>query len=589
MLVASLPHPVTRTTSATLCIRNTGAALAFTGQAVGTQDQITLTQGTRRLPNMAGRVRIEYLTGMRPSSLWSVLGKLPERIATATGSALAPWLVLLGMIGGVVFTVLLLWHGASIRGVRRELIVVFALTTCTGALWAGITPAFEKTDETAHFAYVQAFAELGHPPTEFTDTGLLSARLTCWYNGLEILHYRFYTEERPPWSAQVRRSLDRSCAHLSPVYNGAMYMAFQPPAYYALAAGAYKLASGFALPTQILFARFVAVLLAALTAVMTYLLVRELLPDSLWPARAAALSLALQPVFMFNESGVNPDALLVAVATAIALVGARAWRRGLTLRRALALGALAGLGLLSKTNFLALVPSLLLLVAALWWAGGRAERRTRAIRLGASTALTGAIFGLYALVNSVAWHRGLRYRDETYGGPGGSIHRLLEFVWEFFLPRFGQMRNLVASPGIPFIELIENSTTRLGWWNDYGIANTWMPALMAIGILLAIAASWYLIPRARHRPAPVLVAIGCGLLFLAALVWSGYEFSLATGADIIIPRHALPLMALWGLVVACAVAAFKPRWRPPTVGALAAIFLAHTILAITTTTSRFYL
>jgi 4-amino-4-deoxy-L-arabinose transferase-like glycosyltransferase len=471
---------------------------------------------------------------------------------------------------------------------RRDLILVALLATAFGACWAGVTPAFQKTDETAHFAYVQAFAELGHPPTQFTDTGLLSPQFACWYNGLEAIHYRFFTEERPPWSAGVREALDRSCASASPRYDGAMYAAFQPPAYYLLAAGGYKLAGGFALPTRMLFARLVSVLLTALAVLMTYLLVRELVPGSPWPARAGALSLALQPVFMFNASGVNPDALLVAVASAIALVGARAWRGGLSTRRALALGALTGVGVLSKTNSLALLPSVLLLAGALWWGGDPRGRGLRAKRLAAAGALAGLIFGMYALINDLAWHRGLRYRDASYGGSGGGLHRLLSFTWQFFLPRLPGMHNLVGVH-IPIVELIESGTTRLGWWNDYGIASGWTPVLMALGVALAIAATCYVAPRARRRPAPVVVALGCGLLFLAALVWAGYQFSLGNGTNVIMPRHALPLMSLWGLIVGCAVAAARPRWRPALTGLLAVLFLAHTVLALTATINRYYL
>ncbi|HWX74597.1 MAG TPA: glycosyltransferase family 39 protein [Solirubrobacteraceae bacterium] len=472
---------------------------------------------------------------------------------------------------------------------RRDLLLVMALTLATGALWAGMTPAFEKTDETAHFAYVQAFSELGHPPREFNDTGLLSSQLTCWYNGLEILRYRFYPGERPPWSKQVRDALDHSCAGLSPRYDGAMYMAFQPPAYYALAAGAYDLGAGLALPARLLFARLVSVVLAALAVAFTYLLVRELIPGSRWPARAGALALALQPVFMFNESGVNPDALVVAVASAIAFLGARSWRRGLSMPRALVLGALVGAGLLSKTNFLALLPSVLLLAGALWWGGERSGRPIRALRLLAGGAVAGVTFGCYALIDSDVWHRGLRYRDVSYGGAGGSLHRLAEFTWQFFLPQWAGMNNLVKTPQIPIVELVESSTTRLGWWNDYGLAPGWTPVLMGVGVLLAIAAACYVLPRARRRPGPPIVALGCGLLFLAALVWAGYQFSLANGLDVIIPRHALPLMCLWGVVVGCAVGVVRPRWRPAATGVLAVVFLAHTLIALASTTDRFYL
>ncbi len=586
-LLAPLARPVGREVIAPLCIRNTGkAALALQGAATGPVDQLTVSDDGKPLPNLVGRVRVDDLASPHESSLWPVLGRLPERITTAMGSALAPWLVIVGLVVMVLAVGLLL---AGVVERRRELIVVAVLAVGAGAVWAGITPIVEKTDETAHFAYVQAFAEFGHPPTQFADTGLLSDEFACWYNGLGVIHWRFLDEERPPWSANLRRSLDHSCAKASPKYNGAMYMAFQPPAYYALAAGAYKLAVGASLPTRLLFARLVSVLLAALAVVFTYLLVRELICGSLWPARAAALAVALQPVFMFNESGVNPDALMVAVASAIAFIGARAWRKGLTLRRALALGALVGLGVISKTNFLALIPSVLLLAVALWWGGAPSERRTRAKRLAAGAIVAGMIFGVYAVVNDLAWHRGLRYRDESYGGSGGSLHRLAEFTWQFFLPRLSEMRNLVATPGVPILELIESSTTRIGWWNDYGIASGWTPVIMVVGVTLAVACAWYVLPRARAQPSPVLVTVGCGLLFLAALVYAGYEFSLGNGADVIIPRHALPLICLWGLLVGCAVAAAPPKWRPTATGLLAAVFLAHTTLALTTTISRFYL
>ncbi len=591
-VVAALARPLATATVAPLCIRNTGAtSLALFGAATGPADQLALSVGGRPAGNLAGRVRVDDLSSPHPSSLWSVLGRLPERIATATGTALAPWLTVIGLIGALALTGVLLWarRDSVARRYRRELLLVGALGVAIGSCWAGITPAFEKTDETAHFAYVQAFAELGHPPTQFADSGLLSGRLTCWYNGLEILHYRFFDEERPPWAAPVRHALDHACAGLSPSYDGAMYVALQPPAYYALAAGAYKLAGGLALPTQLLFARLVSVLLMALTAAMTFLLVRELIPGSLWPARAGALALVLQPVFVFNDSGVNPDAMNVAVATAIALLGARAWRKGLSVRRALALGAVTGVGLVSKTNFLALLPSVLLLAAALWWGAKPGGRALRAVRLAGAGVLAGAIFAVYALVNDLAWHRGLTYQDVGYGGAGGSLHRLLEFTWQFFLPRLSSMHNLVGTPGIPFVELIESSTTRLGWWNDYGLASHWTPVLMAIGVLIAIAAAAYVRPRLRRRPWPALVAFGCALLFLAALVWSGYQFSLASGVDDLMPRHALPLMCLWGVLVGCAVAAVPARWRPTATGVLASVLLAHTVLALTTTASRFYL
>jgi hypothetical protein len=55
---------------------------------------------------------------------------------------------------------------------RVDLALVVVLTLATGALWAGITPAFDKTDEPAHFEYVQEVATLGHPPLDLGNNGL---------------------------------------------------------------------------------------------------------------------------------------------------------------------------------------------------------------------------------------------------------------------------------------------------------------------------------------------------------------------------------------------------------------------------------
>lgn len=471
---------------------------------------------------------------------------------------------------------------------RTDLLVVLVLNLASGACWAGITPAFQKTDETAHFAYVQALAELGHPPRQFVDTGLLSKELTCWYNGLEVTRYRFFTEERPPWAAQVRNSLDHACKGLSPRYDGAMYHAFQPPAYYLLAAGGYKLASGFSLPTRLLFARMVSVILIAIAVMLTYLMVLEVVPGSRWAARAGALALALQPILMFNESGVNPDALDVTIMAAIALVTARAWRRGLSTSSALAFGALTGVGVLSKVNFLTLLPSIALLAVALWWAGDPAQRLLRAKRLAFGGAIALGLFALYALINHSLWHRGLTYRQATLNSHGGgSIHRLADFSWQFFLPRLPGTQPLFPGYLPLWHDLLEGITTRLGWWNDYGF-DGWAPVLMAVGVALAIAAACYVWPRARRRPWPALIAAGAALLFLASLVIADYQYSLANG-DEFEGRYIIAAMPLWGLLVGCAVAAVRPRWRGVVTGLLAALFLAHAVIALTTTINRFYL
>ena len=480
-----------------------------------------------------------------------------------------------------------------LASVERDLVAVVVLTLATGALWAGITPAFQKTDEPAHFAYVQTVATLGHPPQVLNDAGDASAELGCWMGGLQTQSFRFYPAERPIWTTGTVTSLDHACGGLSPKLNAAMYQSTQPPAYYLLAAGAYDLASASSLPTRLLFVRLFSVLLAAIAVALTFLMVREVIPRSRWAARAGALALALQPIFMFTESGVNSDVLVVAVAAAIALVIARAWRHGFTVTRALTLGALTGLGVLSKLNFLTLVPSIGLLALAVWWSSnarsGRRERLLSTARLAGGALLALGIYGLYVLVNNDVWHRGAAGQGASLAtsvGAGGSLHRLVDFVWQFFLPRLPGKPKLFGYYPI-WNDVLKAITTRLGWWNDYGF-DGWAPILVVLGFLIAALAACYVLPRARRRPWPALVTLGAAALFLLALVIADFRV-LDTFGDGFEGRYVFPAMPLWGLLVAAAVAAVPARLRGSLTGLLAALFLAHTVIAVSSTLSVYFL
>ena len=601
-IVAPLPHgrPPPRLDGTgfliTMCVINAGRVpLALLGAPTGADRMVISTPGSASATTV-GRVRIDDLLSARPVSLWGVLPKLPDRIATATGSLLAPWLAGVGAIVALIALIALIGRDRSAerRRIRVDLALAFALTLATGALWAGITPAFDKTDEPAHLAYVQAVATLGHPPQLIGDVNGASPQLGCWVGALQAQGYRFFPSERPPWNIGSLPSFHQSCDGLPSAFNGAMYQANQPPAYYVLAVAAYDLASAAPLPTRLLFVRMFSVLLAAITVVLTYLLVRELIPRSRWAPRAAALALALQPIFMFNESGVNADALVVAVTAAIALVAARAWRRGLNIKHALALGALTGLGVLSKLNFLTLVPSIALLCAGLWWATAARStwpaRARSAARLGLGGLLALGIYGLYVLINNEVWHRGAAGQGASLatsvGSGTGGLRRLGDFVWQFFLPRLPGRPKLFGDYPI-WHDVLDAITARLGWWNDFGF-DGWAAILVVLGFLIAALAAVYIVPRARRRPWPPLVALAALALFLVALVIADFQL-LSAGGDGFEGRYVFPAMPLWGLLVGCAVAAVPARRRPALTGALATLFVAHTVLAVSSATSVYYL
>ena len=111
---------------------------------------------------------------------------------------------------------------------------------------------------------------------------------------------------------------------------------------------------------------------------------------------------------------------------------------------------------------------------------------------------------------------------------------------------------------------------------------------MLFGFALAALAAVYIVPRARRRPWPPLVAGAAIALFLVALVIADFRV-LASEGDGFEGRYVFPAMFAWGLVVGCAVAALPRRLRAPATGLLAAVFLAHTVIAVSSTTSVYYL
>jgi 4-amino-4-deoxy-L-arabinose transferase-like glycosyltransferase len=562
--------------------------LALLGAPTGADQLVVRAPGAAPVTTF-GRIRVDDLLSAKPVPLWRSLPRLPDRIAAAAGSLLAPWLV-----GGGAILALVAAFGL-LRGARRtraDLAWLLVLAFASGALWAGLTPAWSKTDEVAHFAYVQAVATQGHPPA-VGDLVDVSVQLSCWEADLGIQRYRFFDSERPPWFLAPNTGYVQTCGKQSPVFDGASYAADQPPAYYYMAAVPYLLASSATLPTKLLAVRLFSVLLAAIAVLLTYLLVLEVIPGSRWPARAGAAALALQPIFMFNTSGVNPDALVVAVTAAIAYVVARAWRRGFGLRSALVLGALTGLGIVSKLNFLTLLPSVALLGAALWWAryarGSWRERGIGAARAAAGALVALAVYEAYIVLNNDVWNRvGAASRGATIATStsGVNLRRLGDFVWQFFLPRLPGRPHLFAYYPL-WNDILKAITTRLGWWNVFGF-DPWAPVLVVLGFVIAAAASVYIVPRARRRPWPPLIALVALAGFVVALVVADYQV-LGAGGDGFEGRYVFPALPLWGLLVGCAVATAPVRWRAPATGLLVALFVGHTVLAIASATSIYYL
>jgi hypothetical protein len=315
-------------------------------------------------------------------------------------------------------------------------------------------------------------------------------------------------------------------------------------------------------------------------------------------------------MFGFTSSGVTSDTVLYAASAGIFYLFALAFRRGLTVPRGAAIGALATIGLLSKTTMLGLAPGIGfgLLVLVLRTDG---DGRRRAIR-GALAALAIAAVPavIYVALNSTVWDRGLWFGREglppvkdipvpgsgSAPGSGGSTQtesaNLLEgisYMWQFYLPR------------LPFME---------SYFSQYQLRNLWFDGFIgefgwlefgfpqwvyhwALGLAFALLA---LVGRQlvslrdvlRSRLWELITYLGLMFGVLVLIAGTGYVSRLGGSPTYEQPRYLFPLLALYGALIALAARGAGKRYGPAVGVFLVCIAIAHTAAAMLLTLTRYY-
>jgi len=467
------------------------------------------------------------------------------------------------------------------------------------AVWSVVVPPFQVPDEISHFGYAQYLAQTGRPPPQRANAPQYSDQ-----EQLALTRLHFFTvvgraDQRGIWSAADDRGLRAALAtHPSPRgAGGASSATNQPPLYYALAAIPYWLSPSHDLLDRLALMRLLSALLAGATVLCVYLFLRELLPGTPWTWTVGALAAAFQPTFMFIAAGVHGDNLLFLASAATLLLLARAFRRGLTVRRGGALGAAVAVGVLGKLTFLAFLPGVGLALALLALAPGR-DRGMRLRAAALASAIVAVPVGLYALLNVTVWHRG----GATAGGVTGAtvasgavgLRERLVHIWQELLPRLPGTHD--ALPGYaPWTIWFHGFIGHFGWL-DYAFPPWVYDLAGAIFLLVVVLAGAGLASAVRargwaglawRRPfALVLAALAAGLVF--AIGWQGAAYRHDTGYVFEQARYLLPFLALYGLLVALAARGAGRRWGPAVGAALVVLAMAHGLFAELLTISRYY-
>ena len=223
---------------------------------------------------------------------------------------------------------------------RTLLCAILAAYGLVGGLYVVVTPAWQAPDEPAHYNYVRQLAAGDWPIMQMGD----------WDNAyLEELRSRQF----PPTLATPQR------------LDAIQYEDHQPPLYYLLAAGVYRLADG-----QLMALRAFSLLLGAGVVLCTYAIGRLLLPKRPGAALGAAALTAMIPQHLAILASVTNDALaylLVAVTLLVCIRYLSLPLRAPLVRWHIAIGLLVGLALVTKVTvyFLAAVAVLTLMLRPL--------------------------------------------------------------------------------------------------------------------------------------------------------------------------------------------------------------------------------
>jgi len=482
--------------------------------------------------------------------------------------------------------------GARLRRVPTAAWACALVALLNAVCWSLITPPLQGIDEPDHVAYVQELAETGHLPLA-SASNAFSTEERAAAAGLHQQLTRFKPQAPAISSEAEQRRLERylalPLARGGPVNAGTA--ASEPPLYYALATIPYALGASGSLLDRVQLMRLLSALMAGLAVLMTFMFVRETLPGTPWAWTVGALGAAMLPLLGDIAGAVNPESMLVAVAAALFYLIARAFRRGLTSRMAVAIGLVTAAGFLTKLNFVGLLPGaslgMLALAIRARRRSGRAALRPAAI----ACSLAFAPVGLYIVMNL--------FSGRTTLGPASAISQLangpvlheISYIWQFYLPRLPGMKS--EFPGILTTRSLwfDGLVGRFGWDDTFFPAWVYTAALVPAGLLAALGlraltlASEALGGRVAELAVYAAMALGL-LLLVGATSYIGDQEP--GGGPFWQPRYFLPLLPLLAAALALAARGAGRRWGPIVGVSIVVLVFAQDVFGQLQTVARYY-
>jgi hypothetical protein len=258
---------------------------------------------------------------------------------------------------------------------RWLLVSIWICFLFRGWFYASMFPTWEGYDEFAHFGVIRAIAAQGlilvprdYPGPRDVEESLRLAPVPWEVRNWPVFRNSLTQEQYWSLPAQERDLRQDRLRHLPPGWareNSAAgvsaYEALQPPLYYWLMAPVVSLLKGSGLLAQVMVLRWICILIASFAVPLTFAIALEGFRSEPLALSCAAL-VAVMPGFAGNAARISNEPLSILLFSLLAWIGLRIIGRAADIRNAVALGAVLGLGLLTKAYFLTALPAVFLLV-----------------------------------------------------------------------------------------------------------------------------------------------------------------------------------------------------------------------------------
>jgi 4-amino-4-deoxy-L-arabinose transferase-like glycosyltransferase len=483
------------------------------------------------------------------------------------------------------------WVRATLRRIPTAAWVCALVACLNAACWSLITPPFQVPDEPSHFAYVQELAQTGSLPRTREESFSPAEEIAL--DDLNQPQLRYNPQAHTIFTQAQQRQLEHDLAlPYSRVSPNAGVATSEPPLYYALETIPYYLGSGGTILDSDALMRLFSSLMAGLTALFAFLFIRETLPGAPWAWTVGGLGVALAPLLALMSGAVNPDAQLYAVSAALCYCLGRGFRRGLTPKLAVAIGATVAIGFLTKLNFLGLIPGTVLGLIILTGRAARTSKRMACISVASAFAVAGSPICLYVTANLLAGRPpvGTLSNGISLTGAHGSILKEASYIWQFYLPKLPGMHSYFPHLSTTIQLWFDNFVGLYGWFDTVFPAWVYKLALIPAGLIAALVVSALIgghrSVRGRICELSVYLALTIGLMALVgANDYLGFPSRATEYAQ---PRYLLPLLALYGATLALAARGAGRRWGPVVGASIVVLFIAHDLFSGLLEISRYY-